>query len=232
MKLKIVITSDTHNKHNQIQSKDLPVGDVIIHCGDFTSMGYGHEIKNFMRWFSKLNQYDYKLVIAGNHDFMFEDAPVLAKEHVPDNVIYLEDSGVEILGVNFYGTPVQKIFNNWAFNRTEEKMKQHWEGIPDNTDVLITHCPPHMIRDFAMYSNENVGSPSLRDEVLNRIKPKISVMGHVHEGYGVTIQDNITFINASVLNRKYEYVNKPIVIEINGDDVKLLNYPENLIEFI
>jgi len=214
MKLKIVIISDTHNKHRQIQSKDLPVADIIIHCGDFTSMGYAHEIKNFMQWFSKLNQYDYKLIIAGNHDFLFETFPVLAKEHIPENVTYLEDSGVEILGVNFYGTPVQKIFNNWAFNRTEEKMKQHWEGIPDNTDVLITHCPPHMIRDFAMYSNENVGSPSLRDEVLNRIRPKIHCFGHVHLDYGITEFEGIKFVNASCLNERYEYANKPIVVEI------------------
>jgi len=48
LKLKIVIISDTHNKHKQIKSEDLPVADVIIHCGDFTSMGYSHEIRNFM----------------------------------------------------------------------------------------------------------------------------------------------------------------------------------------
>ena len=230
MKVKIVIISDTHNKHKQIKSEDLPVADVIIHCGDFTSMGYNHEIKDFMRWYSKLNQYDYKLIIAGNHDFLFETFPVLAKEHIPDNVIYLEDSGVEILGKYFYGSPVQKPFNDWAFNRPEEKMKQHWEAIPDHTDVLITHSPPYMIRDFAIYSNENTGSPSLYDEVVNRIKPQVSLMGHIHEEYGITIHKNITFINACSLNRKYEYVNKPILIEIDDNGVNILNY--NNIEFI
>jgi len=222
-KLSIVIISDTHNKHWQIQPEDLPVADVIIHCGDFTSMGYAHEIKDFMRWYSKLHQYEYRLLIAGNHDFLFETYPVLAKEHIPDNVIYLEDSGIEILGKYFYGTPVQKPFNNWAFNRPEEKMKQHWEAIPSNTDVLITHSPPYMVRDFTEHGNENIGSPSLYDEVVNRIKPIVSLMGHVHEGYGVTIHRDITFINASSLNRKYEYVNKPILIEIDGDNVNILN---------
>jgi len=110
---------------------------------------------------------------------------------------------------------VQKIFNNWAFNRTEEKMKQHWEGIPDNTDVLITHSPPYMIRDFATYSDEYVGSPSLRDEVLNRIRPKIHCFGHIHLEYGITELNGIKFVNASCLNERYEYVNKPIVIEID-----------------
>jgi Icc-related predicted phosphoesterase len=212
--MKIVIISDTHNKHKQIKSEDLPSADIIIHCGDFTSMGYSHEIRNFMKWYSGLVQYDYKIIIAGNHDLMFEDYPVLAKEHIPENVYYLEDSEIEILGLNIYGTPVQKPFDNWAFNRPEEKLKQHWMAIPDNTDVLITHSPPYMIRDYASYSDDNVGSPSLRDEVLNRIKPKIHCFGHIHEKHGITDEDGIKFINASSLNLKYEYVNKPIVVEI------------------
>ena len=214
MKLKIVIISDTHNKHKQIKSEDLPVADVIIHCGDFTSMGYSHEIRDFMKWYSNLYQYDYKIIIAGNHDLMFEDFPVLAKENIPENVIYLEDSGVEIFGKYFYGTPVQKPFGNWAFNRPEEKLKEHWMAIPDNTDVLITHSPPHMVRDFVIYSNENTGSPSLYDEVVNRIKPLIHTYGHIHEEYGITEHNGIKFINACYLNRKYEYINKPIVVEI------------------
>ncbi|MFW6247338.1 MAG: metallophosphoesterase family protein [bacterium] len=214
MKLSIVIISDTHNKHKQIKSEDLPAADVIIHCGDFTSMGYGHEISKFMKWFGNLHQYDNKIVIAGNHDFMFENASVLAKAHVPDNVIYLEDSGVEILGINFYGTPVQKPFNNWAFNRPEEKLKQHWEAIPDNTDVLITHSPPYGIRDFGFYSRDEIGSQSLRDEIINRIRPKISAFGHAHTNHGITEINEIKFINASNLNDKYEYMYKPIIVEL------------------
>jgi Icc-related predicted phosphoesterase len=214
MKLKIVIISDTHNKHNEIESEELPAADVIIHCGDFTSMGYGYEITDFMKWYSNLNQYDYKLIIAGNHDLMFENASVLAKAHIPENVIYLEDSGVEILGVNFYGTPVQKEFMNWAFNRPEEKLKEHWMAIPDNTDVLITHSPPYRVRDFGFYSKDDIGSPSLYDEVVNRIKPKIHAFGHAHTNHGITEINRIKFINASNLNDKYEYRYKPIVIEL------------------
>jgi len=214
MKLKILIISDTHNKHNQIKLEDLPIADVIVHCGDFTSMGYGHEITKFMKWYSGLNQYDYKLIIAGNHDIMFENASVLAKAHIPENIIYLEDSGVEILGKYFYGSPVQKPFGNWVFNRPEEKLKEHWEAIPDNTDMLITHSPPYMVRDYGFYSGDNIGSPSLFNEVVNRIKPIVHAYGHAHNNYGITEIDGIKFVNASVLDDKYEYVNKPILIEI------------------
>lgn len=207
----ICIISDTHGKHKQIT---LPPADTIIHCGDFTSMGKEHEIRKFMKWFSKLEQYKNKIIIAGNHDMMFEYNGLLARSFIPDNVNYLQDSGVEIEGIKFYGTPVQSPFCNWAFNRIEEKLKQHWEAIPDDTDVLITHSPPYSIMDNIEGSNELLGSPSLYEEVLNRIKPKIHCFGHIHTGYGIKIIDNITFINASLLNEEYISVNNPVIIEI------------------
>jgi Icc-related predicted phosphoesterase len=205
--MKICIISDTHNKHNYLGY--LPDADVIIHCGDFTSVGKDHEIKNFMKWFSNLNQYKYKICIAGNHDWLFEKNSILAKSLIPENVIYLEDDGIEIEGIKFYGTPVQKPFCDWAFNRPEPKLTQHWKAIPDNTDVLITHSPPYMIGDYVFWSNNHEGSPSLYKEVIERIKPKLHCFGHIHDGNGKKIIDNTTFINASNLNDKYECVYIP-----------------------
>ena len=67
--MKLCIISDTHNKHKRLPP--LPEADVIIHAGDFTSVGHSHEIVNFMQWYSKL-PYKYKIVIAGNHDWLFD----------------------------------------------------------------------------------------------------------------------------------------------------------------
>ena len=157
---------------------------MIIHCGDFTSVGQSHEIFNFMQWYSKL-PYKYKLIIAGNHDWLFETHRLLALEKVPQNVTYLEDSGIEIEGIKFWGSPVQPLFYNWAFNRPEEKLVKHWQAIPDDTDVLITHSPPHTIMDWSIYDNIHTGSPSLYFEVTERIKCSLSVFGHIHSGYGI-----------------------------------------------
>lgn len=209
--MKICIISDTHNKHKRLGR--LPDADVVIHCGDFTSVGHSHEIVDFMKWYSML-PHKHKIIIAGNHDILFESSRLLALEKVPKNVIYLEDSGVEIEGVKFYGTPVQLPFMNWVFMRPEEKLVQHWQAIPDDTDVLITHGAPHSIMDFGIYSNHNTGSPSLYWEVINRIRPKLHCFGHVHSGYGQKVIENTTFINASNLNDDYMCVNAPVVIEI------------------
>lgn len=209
--MRICIISDTHNKHKQLV---LPDADMIVHCGDATSMGYEYEIKHFFKWYSKLSQYKYKIFVSGNHEKLFEDFPSMAKDLVPDNVIYLEDSGIEIDGHYFYGSPVQKPFKNWAFNRPEEKLAQHWEAIPDNTDVLITHGPPFGIMDWSNHSKSAEGSPSLLHEVQNRIKPKFHCFGHMHEYHGIEIINETTFINASVLNDHYVVSYEPVLIEI------------------
>jgi Icc-related predicted phosphoesterase len=210
--MKICIISDTHNKHKRLGA--LPNADMIIHCGDFTSVGHAHEVQDFMGWYSHLPQYKYKLIIAGNHDWLFERSHLLAMEKVPRNVIYLEDSGIEIEGLNFYGTPVQPPFNNWAFNRPESKLVEHWKAIPTDTNVLITHCPPHSIFDWSIYDNIHTGSPGLYFEVLERIKPKLHCFGHIHGSYGIKVIENTTFINASNLDDNYMCVNAPVLFEI------------------
>ncbi|MFW6219891.1 MAG: metallophosphoesterase family protein [bacterium] len=217
MKYKILLISDTHNNHKGLDKKfgELPPADFIIHAGDITGSGDEYSTKEFLDWFSSLYQYDHKIFIAGNHDWIFEINNFLAKRLVPENVHYLEDSYVELWGLKIYGTPVTPIFYNWAFNRPEEKLKQHWSAIPDDTDILITHGPPHGVLDFASHhSQEHTGSPSLYDEVINRIKPKVHVFGHIHEEYGQKEINGIKFVNASVLNARYQMVNKPILIEI------------------
>jgi Icc-related predicted phosphoesterase len=197
----------------------LQEADVIVHCGDISSVGHHHEVVNFLKWYSKLDQYKYKIFIAGNHDFLFEEESLLAKMEVPQNIIYLEDNGVEIDGIHFWGSPVSKPFNNWAFNRPEEKLQQHWEAIPGDTDVLITHTPPYSILDWVNWNKSHEGSPTLYKEVFERIRPKIHCFGNIHGGYGKKTIDGITFVNASNLDENYECVNDPIFLEIILGDV-------------
>jgi len=220
--MKIVNISDIHSKYKQI--KNLPNGDVIIVSGDITSVGYIHEVKYFLNWFNKLN-YKYKIFIAGNHDFLFEEQSSLAKEMINiTDVIYLEDSEIIIDGIKFYGTPVSKPFYDWAFNRDDERRELHFLNIPHDVDVLITHTPPFSILDMTK-NNGNQGCPILLKQFESgRIKPLINVFGHIHEGYGTHKKYDTLFINASILNDKYYLVNKPIVVEI--DDNKNVNVIE------
>lgn len=97
--------------------------------------------------------YQYKIFIAGNHDFYFEDySQQEIQEKLPENMYYLNDSGICIEGINIWGSPITPTFFNWAFNKDRGyDIIQHWQKIPDNTDILITHGPPNMILDKTIY---------------------------------------------------------------------------------
>ncbi len=208
--MKIVAISDTHGKH---QNLILPKGDMLIHAGDVSSMGKESEILDFLKWFSDID-FQYKIFIAGNHDFYFERKnEALIKQIIPENVIYLNDSAVEIGGIKIWGSPISPWFYNWAFNRYRgEDIKRHWDKIPQNTDILITHGPVFGILDKTT-RNDSVGCEDLFKKV-EEIKPKFHICGHIHEAYGRVKKGKTEFINASVLDENYVLKNKPITFEI------------------
>ncbi len=205
--LKIDCISDTHMRHDNL---DLPGGDILIHAGDATGRGSDEEITQFLDWFQK-QDYRHLVLIAGNHDWGYETKPQLwAKECESRNIHLLNDSGVELEGIKFWGSPVQPEFCNWAFNRNRgEDIKKHWDLIPNDTDVLVTHGPPHKMRDEAPRrhrsgrgGHENVGCVDLWNKILET-KIKMHVFGHIHEGAGHTYFMDRLFVNAASLDGRY-----------------------------
>ena len=98
-----------------------------------------------------------------------------------------------------------------------EKIRRKWEQIPDDTDVLITHGPPHGILDMVsdMWSGkaEAVGCEELLP-IVQRIKPRAHIFGHIHAGYGQLTQGGIQYVNASNCNEQYQLVHPPIVLDL------------------
>lgn len=208
--MKIVAISDTHGKHRSIV---LPRGDVLIHTGDVSHRGRKDEIIDFMNWFEK-QKFAYKIFIAGNHDFYFEKAkPAEISQLIPETIIYLNDSGVELNGIRIWGSPITPYFFNWAFNRKRgDEIRKHWELIPPKTDLLLTHGPVYGFLD-QLVNEQHAGCQDLLRVVLT-LKPRVHICGHIHESYGIIIRSGIKFINASVVNEHYELVNHPVVFEI------------------
>lgn len=213
---KITFISDTHSLHYLI-TNDLPGGDILIHTGDVMNSGkYQYELEKFLEWFSNVKGYKHKIFIAGNHDILFEDFPIVAKEIFTQypNVTYLQDSSINIEGLKIYGSPWQPEFCDWAFNLPRgEKLKAVWDLIPNDTDILVTHGPPMDFLDMVIGQYEHLGCYDLKQKVLS-VQPKIHCFGHIHSGAGETEFNDIKFINASVLDESYQYINKPINIEL------------------
>lgn len=207
--MRIVTISDTHGKHDFVQ---VPDGDLLIFAGDCSSRGYEHEILPFLAWFAK-QPHRHKVMIAGNHDFLFEDRPEYAESLIPEGVHYLNDSGVFLNGLHIWGSPVSPRFFDWAFNRDRgAHIDKHWAMIPAGTDILITHGPPMGILDRTMRGDEAGCEDLLRH--IQRIKPKLNIFGHIHEGYGMIDKEGTCFVNACNADAQYRMRNLPIVIDL------------------
>ena len=207
--MRLVCISDTHSLHAGVA---LPEGDILVHAGDVCNEGTFREAAEFFRWFGAIGQYRERVLIAGNHDLVFEDNPGAMLGLVPDSVTYLNDSGAMVGGLKFWGSPVTPYFFDWAFNRHEHQIGPHWDMIPAETEVLVTHGPPLGVLD-RVQSGEQVGCPLLLRRV-QQIRPKVHLFGHIHEGYGEVDQDETRFVNASVCTLNYEPNNLPIVVDL------------------
>lgn len=228
--MRLVIVSDTHNKLKSIR---IPSGDILIHAGDATMGGTIPEISKFIEELDAL-PHPKKIIVSGNHDWLWQNAPYTAESMLADNMTYLEDEAIEIDGLKFYGSPWQPEFFNWAFNLTDERLKMVWDMIPDDTDVLITHGPPFGILDSLQGSNyvsskryykndwNRVGCIHLRNKV-EKVSPKLHVFGHIHEGYGTIKHMKTTFINAAIMDGQYFPVNDPFVVDIEKNGRVIVN---------
>lgn len=210
--MKLVCLSDTHSLHRRLV--DIPEGDVLIHAGDSLGQGTLDNLENLNDWLGEL-PHRHKIVIAGNHDWAFQEIPELARATLT-NALYLEDSGVEIEGVRFWGSPWTPAFLDWAFMLERgQPLHEKWKQIPDNTDVLITHGPPKGIGDEVDmgFGVENVGCLDLLARV-EKLSLKAHIFGHIHEGYGVEKKGVTQMVNASTCTVRYEPTNPPVVLEL------------------
>jgi Icc-related predicted phosphoesterase len=188
--MRIVCVSDTHGFHKYTE---VPPGDILVHGGDLTRHGSLADVEEFDRWLGTL-PHRHKVVICGNHDFCFQHEPDEARARIT-NATYLEDSGCEIEGLTFYGSPWTPTFFDWAFMLPEDELAAKWALIPASLDVLITHGPPLDVLDLTN-RDEHAGSATLLDRV-REVKPRLHVFGHIHEAAGRAEVAGATFLNAS-----------------------------------
>jgi Icc-related predicted phosphoesterase len=212
--MRLICISDVHNKISEL---DIPSGDLLVISGDLTGHGSIAEFGRFNYDIGKIKkkkQYRHGvLIIFGNHDFLPEKDFGLAKSMLTNIDYILHDSEAVIDGKRFWGSAFTPRFYNWSFNLDRgAKIKAKWDLIPDGVDVLITHGPVAGIHDINSHG-EAMGCADLLDAVL-KVKPKVHICGHNHNGYGVKESYGITFINASSCNERYMLVNPPIEFEV------------------
>lgn len=226
--MRVVCISDSHCTHPK-----LPDGDLLIHTGDLCMRGNPQEFDSEVTAFEALRpRYPKGIIyVPGNHDKLldldFIDRGVAAwmrdpYHHYPPRLNPIErerilkrlaDVGVTVLieqaleidGIKIYGSPYTPTFFDWAFMDSELNLAARWQNIPLDTQLLLTHGPPKYILDLCR--NGNVGCDTLARAVQNLPALRAHIFGHIHEGAGHTTMWNKLFVNASVLDGKYQGYN-------------------------
>jgi predicted phosphohydrolase len=172
--MRLVLISDTHDQ----RLSDIPIGDVLIHCGDAFCGDDMASLRSDLAWIGAL-PHRWKLFVRGNHDLCLDWAlrahpPMVEKLLGAAGITLLRDSDVEIEGVKFHGI-------DW----------QSRVAIPRGVDVIISHEPCYGILDAGL------GSPALGRVVLSA-RPRLFISGHVHGARGHVVRDGIHFYNATL----------------------------------
>lgn len=216
---KICFVSDLHGHLPKI-----PDCDILCIAGDICPV-WNHDLDyqfNWLRvifrdWLEKLVERGIKVVgIAGNHDLIAEESPeVFDLLTLPWT--YLENSGAEIEGLKFWGSPYSNLFGNWAFMEKDEDLAEIWEKIPDDTNILMVHGPMFGYLDYSLYGNTHTGSKTLLKKVEKLSKLgnlKVLHTGHIHSEYGMTDFNKIICVNGTLVNEDYQMVYNPLEINI------------------
>lgn len=212
----IVATSDLHG-----HLPDIPKCDLLLIAGDVCPVDQSHEVyvqRNWLRsdfdvWLDIQQDHCGDIVwIAGNHDFACEQ-PGFRRIADTLHAHYLQDEAIEVQGLKIWGSPWVPNLPSWAFYSEHDNFKDRAAAIPDDTDIVMLHGPPHDILDgipIAFTTAKNhVGAPYIASR-LQEISPKLVIFGHIHEGYGTKMIDHVEYANVAHMNATYLPINKPI----------------------
>lgn len=228
--IKIACLSDQHGF-----LPDTPPADFLLISGDISPV-YDHSVSFQQQWFNgmflpwlKKQPARYKCFCFGNHDFYGEkltpdylngqlNHPMIVPK---SNIYYLHNTSIILDGIKIWGSSYSLRFYDWSFNIDEPDFAKVVDKIPSDTDIIITHGPPYGYGDW-VYATEkeeewpgkkHVGSPSLTKKI-GEIQPRLTVYGHVHQGYGQYKIGNSLLLNSSYVGQDYKPKNKIWEIEL------------------
>ena len=218
--MKIAMISDVHEQWQNIK---VPACDLLISAGDYSYLGKKNVVMNFHQWL-KMQPAKHIISVQGNHEVWVEKNFHEAKEIVAEiepRIKFIAEGALEIEGVKIYCSSVQPEFGGWAWNVPRgEKIKRHWDAIPDDTEILVTHGPPYGILDqivpratppngfrFGEDDYHHLGCKDLRTRLGYLDNLKLHVFGHIHGSSGETKLGGIKFVNASICNENYKPIN-------------------------
>ncbi len=191
--------SDTHGLYKEHLPPVPEDADILIHAGDISGPGEDAPLSRIahVRRFFDAFPHKRKVFVPGNWDMCFQRSSEAERELAKSDVVYLENAGATIAGVKMYGMPNTNGNANHAFSSPDQSIiKRNCAKIPEDTQILITHAPPHGILD-GYDKDQHFGYQYIRRAVDSLRRLRAHVFGHVHRA-GVVRIDGKIFINAAI----------------------------------
>ena len=172
--MKILLFTDCHPEFNwfeEVKSKSREA-DFLIHAGDFSNFAKG--LDDALGKINSLGKVCY--VIHGNHEEGIDFAKLVLKY---ENLRYIHKKIVNHEGLTIGG------YGGDGFSFEDSVFAKLFKN--KKIDILVTHGPAFNTKLDYLY-DEHVGNITYR-EIIEKIKPKLHVSGHIHEKFGEV--DNI-----------------------------------------
>jgi Icc-related predicted phosphoesterase len=237
--MKIAVASDVHGLWFGL---DYPDADLLVFAGDIfdyydfdqqrNAKAQLDELKMFNKHLGAIkNRYKKIIVIAGNHDFVFQKFPDEARK-ILSNATYLQDEPCNFAGYKIYGSPWQPWFGGWAFNfpdhnanffRARAHARKAWDKIPDDVNILITHGPALNVLDETS-RGKKAGCQYLGERIEDLDECILHLCGHIHAARGFVEKDGLLSVNASNCYTHNKISYPMYIIEVDGDAMaKVIN---------
>lgn len=178
----------------------------------------------FVNWVKNL-PCEHVITVWGNHDYPQPAIEEVLSELTKGKIEFLNNVYTNVMvgdeSITIWGSPWCKIFFNWSFNATDEKLEEYYSKMPKNCDIVLTHDSP-AAGDMGVITEgsnkgHNAGNKVLAKYIKDR-QPKYAISGHIHSsnhnlttkrGYGQT-----KFATVSILDENYQHSYKPLYFEV------------------
>ena len=151
-KIKVCAISDLHG----YLPTDIVPCDLVIIAGDILPFAYQSDVLRAEIWtMNKLLSWVQNLPctqcigVLGNHSIAYSRKPEILNrlyKATKNKIQFLENEEVNLIFedkvIKIWGSPWCKIFGNWAYMASDEKLKEYYSTMPTSCDIVITHDAP------------------------------------------------------------------------------------------
>jgi hypothetical protein len=111
---------------------------------------------------------------------------------------------------------------NRAFMKTADELAAVYAAIPEGIAILVSDQPPHDygdgLPDPRSATVEHLGSRELL-LAIDRVRPKVVICGHIHDGHGRYGYSGIPIDDVSVVDAQYRRAHSPMIMRDCRDRV-------------